>query len=95
MMHDRHRSARFRGNRLTFGVAAGSTASYNLMRIGVVGCGSFGPFAMQQFTQVPGVEFAGLAETHREASILAARRFGVERVEALRMAEAATRLARA
>jgi predicted dehydrogenase len=51
------------------------------VRLGVVGCGGFGLFAVQQFTQVPGVEFVGMAGTHRPASVAAAARFGVENVE--------------
>lgn len=46
--------------------------------LGVVGCGGFGLFALQQFTQVPGVRLVGLAGTHRPASLAAAARFGVE-----------------
>jgi len=51
------------------------------VRLGIVGCGGFGLFALQQFTQVPGVTFVGLAGTHRPASVAAAARFGVENVE--------------
>ena len=52
-------------------------------RIGlaVVGCGGFGLFALQQFTQVPGVRLVGMAGTHRPAALAAAARFGVEAVE--------------
>ena len=53
------------------------------VRLGVVGCGGFGLFALQQFTQVPGVTLAGMAGTHRPASLAAAARFGVENVEDL------------
>lgn len=52
-----------------------------LVRLGVVGCGGFGLFALQQFTQVPGVVLAGVAGTHRPAALAAAARFGVENVE--------------
>ncbi len=45
--------------------------------IGVIGCGSFGLFALQHFTQVEGVKLAGMAGTHRPAAIAAAKRFGV------------------
>src|SRR4051812_20845380 len=48
--------------------------------LGVVGCGGFGLFALQQFTQVPGVRFIGMAATHRPASLAAAARFGVENI---------------
>src|SRR4051794_37918036 len=52
-----------------------------LIRLGVVGCGGFGLFALQQFTQVPGVTLVGMAGTHRPAALAAAARFGVEGVE--------------
>jgi predicted dehydrogenase len=52
-----------------------------LVRLGVVGCGGFGLFALQQFTQVPGVMLAGMAGTHRAAALAAAERFGVENVD--------------
>lgn len=54
--------------------------------IGVIGCGGFGLFALQQFAQLPGVRLVGMAGTHREAARAAARRFGmpdVMEVEAL------------
>jgi predicted dehydrogenase len=51
--------------------------------LGVVGCGGFGLFALQQFTQVPGVRLVGMAATHRPASLAAAARFGVENVDDL------------
>jgi len=47
------------------------------LRLGVVGCGGFGLFALQHFTQVPGVELVAMAGTHREAALAAARRFGI------------------
>src|SRR6516165_5440937 len=50
-------------------------------RLGVVGCGGFGLFALQHFTQVPGVTLVGMAGTHRPAAIAAAARFGVENVD--------------
>src|SRR5438105_14107436 len=50
------------------------------VRLGVAGCGGFGLFALQQFTQVPGVTLAGMAGTHRPAALAAAARFGVENV---------------
>lgn len=49
-----------------------------LVGLGVIGCGGFGLFALQQFTQVPGVRLVGMAATHRQASLAAAARFGVE-----------------
>lgn len=51
--------------------------------IGVVGAGGFGLFALQQFLQVPGVRLTGMAETHREAAMAMARRFGIEKVESI------------
>ena len=54
-----------------------------LIGLGVVGCGGFGLFALQQFTQVPGVRLVGMAATHRPASVAAAARFGVENVDDL------------
>ncbi len=51
------------------------------LRMGVIGCGGFGLFALQQFVQVPGVKLVGMAGTHREASIAAGKRFGVEDVQ--------------
>src|SRR5262245_19122548 len=53
----------------------------SLIRLGVIGCGGFGLFALQQFTQVPGVKLVGLAGTHRPAALAAAARFGVENVD--------------
>jgi predicted dehydrogenase len=51
--------------------------------LGVIGCGGFGLFAVQQFIQVPGVRLVGMAATHRPASLAAAARFGVENEEDL------------
>lgn len=51
--------------------------------LGVIGCGGFGLFALQQFVQVPGVTLVGMAGTHRPASLAAAARFGVENVDDL------------
>ncbi|HEU5115415.1 MAG TPA: Gfo/Idh/MocA family oxidoreductase [Isosphaeraceae bacterium] len=51
--------------------------------LGVIGCGGFGLFALQQFGQVPGVRFVGMAGTHRPASVAAAARFGVENTDDL------------
>src|SRR5436190_23946568 len=56
------------------------------IRIGVLGAGGFGMFALQQFTQIPGVELSGIAATHREAAFAMAQRFAVpdlEKTEAL------------
>jgi len=46
--------------------------------LGVIGCGGFGLFALQQFAQVPGVQPVAIAGTHREAAKAAALRFGIE-----------------
>jgi len=51
--------------------------------LGVVGCGGFGLFALQQFTQVSGVRLVGMAMTHKPASVAAAARFGVGNVDNL------------
>jgi predicted dehydrogenase len=51
------------------------------VRIGVVGAGGFGLMALQHFTQLPQVQFVGMAGTHREAAFAAARRFGVPDIE--------------
>lgn len=51
------------------------------VRLGIIGCGGFGLFALQHFTQVPGVTLAGMAGTHREAAQAAARRFGLDGVQ--------------
>jgi len=60
--------------------------SEDSIRLGVIGCGGFGLFALQQFAQVPGVQPAGMAGTHREAAYAAAQRFGmpdIQEVDAL------------
>ncbi len=50
------------------------------LRIGAIGAGGFGLFALQQFLQVPGVRLVAIAGTHREAALAMARRFGVDDV---------------
>jgi predicted dehydrogenase len=47
------------------------------IRIGTLGAGGFGLFALQQFTQIPGVELVGMAATHREAAFAMAQRFAI------------------
>src|SRR4026209_2254228 len=47
------------------------------IRIGALGAGGSGLFALQHFTQIPGVELAGMAGTHREAAFAVAQRFGI------------------
>ncbi len=51
------------------------------IRLGVIGCGGFGLYALQQFAQVPGVKLAGMAGTHRQAAYAAALRFGIPDIE--------------
>ncbi len=52
--------------------------THDRIGLGVVGCGGFGLFALQQFTQVAAVRLVGMSGTHRPASIAAAARFDVE-----------------
>ena len=51
------------------------------IRIGAVGAGGFGLFALQHFTQIPGVELVAMAETHREAAFAMAQRFGIPDIQ--------------
>jgi predicted dehydrogenase len=51
------------------------------IRLGVIGCGGFGLYALQQFAQVPGVVLVGMAGTHRQAAYAAAQRFGIPDIE--------------
>jgi len=51
------------------------------IRIGAVGAGSFGLFALQHFTQVSGVHLVAMAGTHREAAFAMAQRFGIPDLE--------------
>ncbi len=51
------------------------------IRIGVIGCGGFGLFALQHFAQVENVKLVGMAGTHREAAKAAAKRFGIDDIE--------------
>ncbi len=60
-----------------------SSMAHDQIGLGVVGCGGFGLFALQQFTQVRGVRLVGMAGTHQPASIAAAARFGVENCDDL------------
>ncbi|MDF2824770.1 MAG: afr 4, partial [Mycobacterium sp.] len=46
--------------------------------IGVIGCGGFGLFALQQFVQVPGVQVVAMAATARPAARAAAQRYGLD-----------------
>jgi predicted dehydrogenase len=51
------------------------------IRMGVVGAGGFGLYALQHFTQVSGVQLVGMAGTHREAAFATAQRFGIPDIE--------------
>ncbi len=51
------------------------------VKVGVIGCGGFGLYALQQFAQVPGVKLTGMAGTHRQAAYAAAQRFGIPDIE--------------
>jgi predicted dehydrogenase len=51
------------------------------IRIGVVGAGGFGLYALQHFTQIPGVTLVGMAGTHREAAFAVAQRFDIPDIE--------------
>ncbi len=51
------------------------------IRFGIVGCGGFGLYALQQFTQVPGVKLVGMAGTNRAGAFAAAERFGVPDIQ--------------
>jgi predicted dehydrogenase len=51
------------------------------IRMGVIGAGGFGLFALQQYTQIPGVELVGMAGTHREAAFAVAQRFGIPDIQ--------------
>ena len=49
----------------------------NKIRIGAIGAGGFGLFALQQFLQVEGTELVAMAGTHREPALAMARQFGL------------------
>ena len=51
------------------------------IRMAVVGCGGFGLYALQQFTQVPGVKLVGMAGTNRAAAFAAAERFEIPDIQ--------------
>lgn len=50
------------------------------IRIGAIGCGGFGLFALQQFVQVPGVQLVGMVDPRSEAALAMAKRFDVEAI---------------
>ena len=45
--------------------------------IGVIGCGGFGLFAMQQYAQIPGVNLIAVADPNRAAAEQAVQQFGL------------------
>jgi predicted dehydrogenase len=49
--------------------------------LGVIGCGGFGLFALQQFSQVAGIKVRGMTGTARPAAQAAAQRFGLAEIE--------------
>ena len=51
------------------------------IRLAIIGCGGFGLYALQQFTQVPGVKLVGMAGTNRPAAHAAAERFGIPDIQ--------------
>src|SRR5262249_5370075 len=51
------------------------------IRLAVIGCGGFGLYALQQFTQVPDIKLIGMAGTNRPAAHAAAERFGIPDVQ--------------
>lgn len=51
--------------------------------LGVIGCGGFGLFAMQQFIQIPGVVPIGVTATHREATLKAVERYGLKMFDSI------------
>lgn len=51
------------------------------IRLGVIGCGGFGLFALQHFVQLPGVELVGMAGTHRDAAKRAAARYNIPDID--------------
>jgi len=51
------------------------------VRLGVVGCGGFGLFALQHFMQISGIELVAMAGTYGRAAEAAAQRFGIAEQE--------------
>jgi predicted dehydrogenase len=51
------------------------------IRLAIIGCGGFGLYALQQFTQVPEVKLIGMAGTNRQAAHAAAQRFGIPDIQ--------------
>lgn len=50
------------------------------IRIGAIGCGGFGLFALQQYVQVPGVRLVAMVDPRSESALTMAKRFEVEDV---------------
>ena len=50
------------------------------VRVGAIGAGGFGLFALQQFLQSPCAQLVALAGTNPEAALAMQRRFGVQRL---------------
>ncbi len=53
------------------------------IRVGVIGCGGFGLFMLQHLAQIPGVRLTSMADTHHEAAIAAAKRFGIPKISSV------------
>ena len=51
------------------------------IRLAVIGCGGFGLYALQQFTQVPGVKLIGMAGTNRRPHMPPRERFGIPDIQ--------------
>src|SRR5580692_10101792 len=51
------------------------------IRLAIIGCGGFGLYALQQFTQVSGVKLIGMAGTNRQAAHAAAQRFDIPDIQ--------------
>jgi predicted dehydrogenase len=54
-----------------------SGALPDTLRIGAIGAGGFGLFALQQFLQIPGTQLVAITGTARVPALAMARRFGV------------------
>jgi len=50
-------------------------------RLGVIGCGGFGLFALQHFTQIPDIELVAMAGAYGRTAEAAAQRFGIAEQE--------------
>src|SRR5258705_13152256 len=51
------------------------------IRIGVIGAGGFGLYALQHFTQIPGVNLVGMAGPKRKTAFSVPQRFGISALE--------------